>query len=101
MANTYMIRIKTEYKDWIARKSAIEGTPIYIIFEKLMFSYFKENYTENSIEKIQLPDDNSKIGLSYTFGKTLKLEALDKQTNIISLINKIFEFYLMSKENKI
>lgn len=94
MGATYVVKIQNKYKNWISLQSAKSDTPIYKVFEQTLYPYYQNYFTEPSIKKVSLLEDTTFITLSVNFKKTLKLEALCKNTNIVSLVNAVFEFYL-------
>lgn len=94
MGGSYMIKVQAKHKKWIATESVKNNMPIYQIFEQVLYPYYQANFKEPCIKKISLSEKTSLLSLSYDFRETLKLEAIDKETNIISLVNAVFEFYL-------
>lgn len=100
MSTTYNVKIKRKYKEWISVTSVIESKPIYEIFEKVVYPYYQEYFTSTKIEKTILSSDTSQLPLSSSFGKTLRLEAIKKKTNVVSLVNIIFKFYLENQKEK-
>jgi len=96
----YIIKIEHKYKEWIAKKSVVENQPIYKIFENTLFPYYQDHFTKHKIGKTTLSSDTSQLPLSKDFGKNLRLEAIEKRTNVVSLVDTIFKFYLEQEEGK-
>ena len=94
MEVSYMIKIDEHYKIWIAKKSVIDSIPIYTVFQETLYPYFLKNSKEKSIKKIVLTNKTKPLALSRDFGKTLRLEAIERNTNVVSLVNAVFQFYL-------
>ena len=100
MGVNYIVKIERKYKNWIAKKSVVDGQPIYSVFENVLFPYYQDHFTKPKIGKITLSSDTSFLPLSRVFAKKLKLEAIEKRTNIVSLVDTIFKFYLEQEEGK-
>ena len=90
----YIVKVERKYKDWIAKKSVLDGKPIYEIFEKILFPHYQECFMNETIRKITLSNDTSQLPLSRDFGKILRLEAIEKKSNVVSLVNMVFQVYL-------
>ena len=96
MAQSYIVDIRNEYKDWISKESIMTDKPMYLVFESILLPYYNENYGNESIPKVSFKQTEiSRLVLSAKFKQILKLEAHKKgRITIISLVDTIFRFYL-------
>jgi len=94
MGGSYIVKIDLNYKKWITKKSILDDVSIYSVFEKTLYPFFLEHSKGDFIDKITFSEDTSTISLSLNMKKTLKLEAYERNTNVVSLVNAVFRFYL-------
>lgn len=100
MGSKYIIKIQKKYKNWIAILSVEQEKPIYKIFEQDLYPFYKANFTEIIIPKVTFTNDSTFLALPNEFKKILNLEAIDKDTNIVSLVNTVFEFYISNNNSR-